>query len=91
MKSAALPDVSETSASRDPEASVTTLAVTPRFWLLIWLTTAERDWVPSVVMVAGDPVPTVMVKLPAGSAEALLANTPEVHEAVVARLLTTTT
>ena len=42
-------------------------------------------------MVAGDPVPTVMVKLPAGSTEELLANTPEVHEAVVARLLTTTT
>ena len=42
-------------------------------------------------MVAGVPVPTVMVKLPAGNAEELWANTPEVHEAVVARLLTTTT
>ena len=58
---------------------------------MIWLTTSERDSVPSVVMVAVEPLPVVMVKLPAGNAVELSANTPEVQEAVVARLLTITT
>jgi hypothetical protein len=42
-------------------------------------------------MVAVEPLPVVMVKLPDGNAVELLAYTPEVHDAVVARLLTTTT
>ena len=42
-------------------------------------------------MVADEPLPVVMVKLPAGIAVELLANVPDVQEAVVARLFTTTT
>jgi hypothetical protein len=91
VKFAALPELLETTASREPVASVTTLAVTPRLSLLIVLTTSERVCVPSVVMVAVEPLPVVMVKLPDGNAVELLAYTPEVHDAVVARLLTTTT
>jgi hypothetical protein len=41
-------------------------------------------------MVVGEPLPVVIVKLPAGIAVELLANVPDVHEAVVARLVTTT-
>ena len=78
-------------ASRDPVASVTTLAVKPRLSPLIWVATSERDWVPSVVTVAVAPLPAVIVKLPAGNAVEPFAKTPDVHDAVVARLLTTTT
>src|ERR1700722_6042547 len=58
-----------TRASRSPFVSFTTLAVTPRFWLLM------EDASPSsvlfvllTVMVVGAPVPTASEKLPAASA-----------------------
>jgi hypothetical protein len=54
------------------------------------LATSVRVSVPSVVIVVA-PLPVVTVKLPAGRAVVLLAKTPEAHEDVVARLLTTTT
>ena len=78
-------------ASREPVASVITLAVTPRLSLLISLATSDRVSVPSVVMVVEVPLPVVMVKLPAGRAVEALVNAPDVQESVVARLLTTTT
>ena len=42
-------------------------------------------------MVEEEPLPLVMLKLPAGRKADPLANVAEVQEAVVARLLTTTT
>ncbi len=91
VKLAALPDVLATIASRDPVASVTTLAVTPKSSPLIWLATSFRLSVPSVVMVVVVPLAAVMVKLPAGNAAVGSATVFEAHDAVVARLLTTTT
>ena len=91
MKFDAAPELLATRASREPVASVITLAVTPRLSELIWLATSESVSVPSVVIVVAVPLPGVIVKLPAGIAVELLANVPDVHEAVVARLLTTTT
>ena len=72
-KFAALPEELAVMASREPLASVTTFAVSPRLLLLIWLATAERVWVPSVVMVAEEPAPFVIVKLPAATVEELVA------------------
>jgi hypothetical protein len=46
--------------------------------------------VPSVVIVVDVPLPVVIVKLPAGTRVEELANVAEVQEAVVARLVTTT-
>jgi hypothetical protein len=90
VKFAAAPELLATRASLEPVASVITLAVTPKLSELIWLATWESVSVPSVVMVVGEPLPVVIVKLPAGIAVELLANVPDVHEAVVARLVTTT-
>jgi hypothetical protein len=90
-KFAVLPGELATIAKREPVASVTTRAVTPTLSVLIWAATCESVWVPSAVTVVDAPLPVVMVKLPAGNEVELLVNTPEVQEAVVARLFTTTT
>jgi len=55
------------------------------------LATSVRVFVPSAVIDVVDPSAAVMVKLPVGKAVVPLAKLVEVHEAVVARFLTTTT
>ncbi len=90
VKFDAAPELFATSASREPVASVITLAVMPSLSLLISVATSESVWVPSVVIVVEEP-PVVIVKLPAGNAVEPLAKVPDVQEAVVARLFTTTT
>ena len=91
-KLAALPEVLLTMASRAPLASVTTLAVTPRLSALMVLATSFRVPVPvPVEMVVTVPSGPVMVKLPAARGVLALATVPEAQEAVLARLLTTTT
>ena len=90
VKFAAEPEEFATTASREPDASVITLAVTPKSSELISLATSESVSEPSAVIVVAVPLPLVMVKLPADMAVELLAYVSDVHEAVVARLFTTT-
>ena len=75
----------------DPEAlpPVPTTETTPPdvMWIFGVETNSVKDW-----LAGGDtPLPAVIVKLPAGNAVEPFAKTPDVHDAVVARLLTTTT
>src|ERR1035441_10127908 len=91
VKLLAAPEVLLTIARRAPLASVITLAVTPRVSELIVPATSLRVLVPvPVEIVVVVPVGSVMVKLPAASAVVALATAPDAHEAVLARLVTTT-
>ena len=91
VKLPALPLVSLTSASREPDASVTILAVTPAPALLIAFSRSVSVSTPlPVVMVVAVPLAGVMVMVSAGRSVVALATALEAKEAVVARLFTTT-
>jgi hypothetical protein len=92
-KPAAAPGVLETIASRDPEESLTTEAVTPRLDPLIAVAKLLRvsPAVPVPVgMVAVAPEFVVIVKEEVGRVEVGLASRSEYHDPALARLLTTT-
>ena len=84
----ALPLVLLTIARRDPVASVTMLAVTPRLSLLMAVLRSESVLTPlPAVMVVAVPPLGVMVMVSAGRAVVALATALEAYEAVLARLL----
>ena len=63
VKSLAAPEVEETSERRAPVESVTTLAVTPRPWLLMEAASSSRVLLVEsepTLMVTGLPLPTVI-------------------------------
>jgi hypothetical protein len=92
VKLEAVPEALLTIARREPLVSVTTLAVTPNPPLLIWVAKSLKVLVLlAIVIVPLVPPGGVMVKLPAGSRVVLFATGFEYHDAVLARLFTTTT
>jgi len=92
VKLPVLPLVLLTMASREPVASFTMLADTPRLALLIEFSRSVSVFTPlPVVMVVAVPPLGVMVIVSAGRSVLAVAATLEAYEAVLARLLTTTT
>jgi hypothetical protein len=91
LKPPALPLVLLTRANREPDASVTILAVTPAPELLIAFSRSVSVLTPlPVVMVVAVPLAGVMVMVSAGRSVVALATALEAKEAVLARLVTTT-
>ena len=85
----ALPELLLTIERREPLASLTTLAVTPRLWPLMALTSWLSVSPLEMLIGAAVPLPTCSEKLPAESPVLLVATGKvEYHEEVVARLLT---
>src|SRR5258708_24809654 len=84
-KSAALPEELLIIASLEPVESLTTVAVTPRFFPLMLAATSFRVLTPlPVVMVAEPPAVVVIVNDDAGRAAVGLAARSENHDPVVA-------
>ena len=93
VKFAALPDELATIASREPLASVTTFAVTPRPAVLIALARSLSVFTPLLpTVMVSEPLAVVIVNdSPEGSAVVLLATVVDDQLSVVARLPTITT
>ena len=86
------PEVLLVIAIREPDASLMMLAVSPKPALLMAACRSASVLTPlPVVMVAAVPPLLVIVKLSVGSAVEVLATAVEAKEAVLARLLITTT
>jgi hypothetical protein len=93
-KPAAVPEALETIASLDPVESLTTVAVTPRFFLLIAVARSFRLSPPALPRPVGNvavaPTVVVIVRDEVGNVAVALDSKSEYQDPVVARLLTTT-